>query len=92
MILLFLRMHDPAVYEDAESATLKSKLILPPGPNNPVGDMWIGLSLKGYGMHGTPWPEDIGKTESHGCFRLTNWDARRLATVIKIGTTVYIAE
>jgi lipoprotein-anchoring transpeptidase ErfK/SrfK len=66
--------------------------MIPPGPNNPVGDMWIGLDLKGYGIHGTPWPEDIGKTESHGCFRLANWDAVRLAKMLSIGTPVFIEE
>lgn len=84
---------DPAVFSDVpEAATIKSKLIISPGPNNPVGDMWIGLSLKGYGIHGTPWPEDIGKTESHGCFRLANWDARRLGTMIRIAMPVHIEE
>ncbi len=84
---------DPAIFPDVpEAATLKTKLMIPPGPNNPVGMMWIGLSLKGYGIHGTPWPEDIGKTESHGCFRLTNWDALRLAGMLKIGTPVVVVE
>lgn len=84
---------DPAVFpEIPEAATIKSKLMIPPGPNNPVGEMWIGLDRPGYGLHGTPWPEDIGKTSSHGCFRLTNWDARRLATVLKIGTPVLVKE
>ena len=64
------------------------KLIIPPGPRNPVGMCWIGLGLPGYGMHGTPWPELIGKTGSHGCFRMTNWDARRLAKMVKVGQTV----
>lgn len=81
---------DPTLFEDPEARTLKSKLIIPPGPNNPVGDMWIGLNLKGYGIHGTPNPEDIGKTESHGCFRLTNWDVVRLANMLKIGTPVSV--
>lgn len=66
------------------------KLIIPPGPNNPVGSAWIGLSKAGYGIHGTPFPEDIGKTESHGCFRLANWNADRLARMIEIGTPVEI--
>jgi lipoprotein-anchoring transpeptidase ErfK/SrfK len=50
-----------------------------PGPNNPVGVVWIGLSSEGYGIHGTPEPGKISKTESHGCVRLTNWDALQLA-------------
>lgn len=63
-------------------------LIIPPGPRNPVGLCWIGLSLPGYGIHGTPAPEMIGKTGSHGCFRLTNWDALRLGKMVKPGTPV----
>jgi peptidoglycan hydrolase-like protein with peptidoglycan-binding domain len=66
------------------------KLILAPGPNNPVGTAWIGLSKTGYGLHGTPHPEDIGKTESHGCFRLANWNAERLARMVEIGTPVEV--
>jgi lipoprotein-anchoring transpeptidase ErfK/SrfK len=63
-------------------------LTIPPGPRNPVGVIWIGLDLPGYGMHGNPKPELIGKTGSHGCFRLTNWDAVRLYPFVKIGTPV----
>jgi lipoprotein-anchoring transpeptidase ErfK/SrfK len=68
------------------------KLIVPSGPNNPVGTAWIGLSRAGYGMHGTPHPEQIGKTFSHGCFRLANWNANRLAQMVVIGTPVEVAE
>jgi lipoprotein-anchoring transpeptidase ErfK/SrfK len=86
-------LFDPIVFPEVpEAATMKSKLMIPPGPNNPVGEMWIGLNLKGYGIHGTPFPEDIGKTESHGCFRLTNWDAKRLGTMLRIGTPIHITE
>ncbi|MBN1492075.1 MAG: murein L,D-transpeptidase [Phycisphaerae bacterium] len=63
-------------------------LEIPPGPRNPVGVRWIGLSLPGVGMHGTPTPEMIGKTGSHGCIRLTNWDAVRLAKMVRPGTPV----
>ena len=66
------------------------KLRIPPGPNNPVGVAWIGLSKAGYGIHGTPFPEDIGKTESHGCFRLANWNAERLARMVEAGTPVEV--
>ena len=66
------------------------KLIVPAGPNNPVGDAWIGLSRSGYGIHGTPHPDQIGKTFSHGCFRLANWNATRLAQMVIIGTPVEI--
>lgn len=62
-------------------------LILPPGPNNPVGGTWIDLGKNGYGIHGTPDPADIGKTASHGCVRLTNWDAAELAKAVQPGTT-----
>jgi lipoprotein-anchoring transpeptidase ErfK/SrfK len=82
---------DPAVFaESPESKTITSKLILPPGPNNPVGVYWIGLDRTGYGIHGTPKPEDIGKTESHGCFRLANWNVEALAKLLEIGTPVVI--
>lgn len=63
-------------------------LIIKPGPRNPVGVVWIGLDLPGYGIHGNPKPELIGKTGSHGCFRLTNWDALKLVNVVKVGMTV----
>src|SRR5262249_43537136 len=59
-----------------------------PGPNNPVGLVWIGLSAEGYGIHGTPDPSKISKAESHGCIRLTNWDALQLAAALARGTPV----
>ena len=62
-------------------------VILPPGPNNPVGGTWIDLTKDGYGIHGTPEPATIGKTSSHGCVRLTNWDAAALAEAVEPGTT-----
>ncbi|MDB6021125.1 MAG: hypothetical protein JWQ04_982 [Pedosphaera sp.] len=84
---------DPDVFpESPEAHELKRKLILPPGPNNPVGVAWIGLDRPGYGIHGTPRPEDIGRTESHGCFRLANWNAEFLLRLITIGTPVYVVE
>lgn len=61
---------------------------LPPGPNSPVGVVWIDLSKEHYGIHGTPAPETIGSAESHGCVRLTNWDAARLAQMVSPGTKV----
>lgn len=78
---------DPAGWPEVKEP-VPGKLAIPPGPKNPVGRCWIGLSLPGYGMHGTPNPELIGKTGSHGCFRLTNWDALRLAKLVKVGTPV----
>jgi len=82
---------DPAVFpESAEARELGRKLILPPGPNNPVGLAWIGLDLPGYGIHGTPEPEKVGRTESHGCFRLANWDALALLSVVRVGLPVVV--
>ncbi len=84
---------DPAIFpESPEAQQLKHKLILPPGPNNPVGVAWLGLDRPGYGIHGTPRPEDVGRTESHGCFRLANWNAEYLLRLITIGTPVYVVE
>ena len=82
---------DPALFaEDPEAQTMTGKLVIPAGPNNPVGVAWISLNLSGYGMHGTPHPEDIGKTESHGCFRLANWNAEKLLRMIRIGMSVRV--
>lgn len=64
------------------------KLTIAAGPNNPVGSTWIDLSKEGYGIHGTPEPRLIGKTSSHGCVRLTNWDAEELARAVSKGTKV----
>ena len=63
-----------------------------PGPNNPVGSQWIGLSEQGYGIHGTPNPSKVSKSESNGCVRLTNWDADRLAKLLKKGAEVAFIE
>jgi peptidoglycan hydrolase-like protein with peptidoglycan-binding domain len=76
--------------ESAEARQLKTKLKLQPGPNNPVGTAWIGLNLPGYGIHGTPKPEDVGRTESHGCFRLANWNAEYLLQLVSVGTPVKV--
>jgi lipoprotein-anchoring transpeptidase ErfK/SrfK len=82
---------DPAVFpESVEGQELGRRLIIPPGPNNPVGVAWIGLDRPGYGMHGTPDPEKVGRTESHGCFRLANWDAAALLALVKVGTPVVV--
>ena len=64
--------------------------MLPPGPRNPVGVMWIALNKKGIGIHGTNDPGSIGRAASHGCIRLANWDVVRLATKIKAGDNVSI--
>ncbi len=84
---------DPAVFpESPEARQLTGKFILPPGPNNPVGVAWIGLDRPGYGIHGTPSPEQVGRTESHGCFRLANWNAEYLLRMVTVGTPVYVVE
>ncbi len=64
------------------------KLHIPPGPNNPVGVVWIALTAPDYGIHGTPDPRLVGKTASHGCVRLTNWDAEELSKAVKFGVPV----
>ena len=82
---------NPEVFPESEEArSLGRKLILPPGPNNPVGLAWIGLDLPGYGIHGTPKPEQIGRTESHGCFRLANWDALTFLDLVWTGLPVVV--
>jgi len=82
---------DPAVFpESPEARAVGRKLIIPPGPNNPVGVVWIGLDRPGYGIHGTPAPEQVGRTESHGCFRLANWNADYLARLVWIGMPVLV--
>jgi lipoprotein-anchoring transpeptidase ErfK/SrfK len=82
---------DPEIFpESPEAQTAGQKLILPPGPNNPVGVVWIGLDRPGYGIHGTPAPEEVGRSESHGCFRLANWNASYLANLVWVGMTVIV--
>lgn len=82
---------DPANFPTSPEAQANSgKLILPPGPNNPVGTTWLSLSQEGFGIHGTPDPEKIGRTTSLGCFRLSNWNAQRLAKMVRVGTPVMV--
>lgn len=82
---------DPDLFpESIELQDIGHKLVLPPGPKNPVGVAWIGLDRPGYGMHGTPSPEQVGRTESHGCFRLANWDAAYLSQIVSVGMPVYV--
>ncbi len=82
---------DPEVFpESAEARELGRVLMIPPGPNNPVGTAWIGLNKPGYGIHGTPRPEEVGRTESHGCFRLANWNAEYLIQLVSVGTPVFV--
>ena len=76
--------YNPALFWDAKKGDTKA--MLPPGPNGPVGVVWLDLSKEHYGIHGTPEPQNIGRTASHGCVRMTNWDAARLAMMVKPGT------
>jgi lipoprotein-anchoring transpeptidase ErfK/SrfK len=64
------------------------KMELPPGPNNPIGNMWLGLSKPHWGIHGTANPSNVGHSETNGCIHLTNWDAERLSTLVKAGFKV----
>lgn len=82
--------YNPKLFWDARPGD--SKATIPPGPNNPVGVVWIDLSIDHYGIHGTPEPGKIGKTQSHGCIRLTNWDAARVADAVGPGTPVVLQE
>jgi lipoprotein-anchoring transpeptidase ErfK/SrfK len=82
--------YNPDLFWDAKGDHAKAKI--PPGPNNPVGTVWIDLSKEHYGIHGTPVPSTIGKTESHGCIRVTNWDALELADMVKPGTPAVLQE
>ena len=78
------------LFWDASEKDAKAQIN--PGPNNPVGMVWVGLSKEHYGIHGTPEPSTIGKTQSHGCIRLTNWDATELASRVKAGMTASLRE
>ena len=84
--------HNPTYTYDPEfkfkGIKADEKLRIAPGPNNPVGLVWIALDQKTYGIHGTSEPSRIGKTESHGCVRLTNWDALALAKLVRKGMPV----
>lgn len=82
--------YNPEVnFQQAENT---EKLTIPAGPNGPVGSTWIDLTEPTYGIHGTPEPAQISKTSSHGCIRLTNWDAAELAKLVKPGVTVTFVE
>ncbi|MDX8480703.1 L,D-transpeptidase [Mesorhizobium sp. VK24D] len=85
-------VHNPTYHYDPKFAfkgvKAKRPFTIAAGPNNPVGSVWIDLSIESYGIHGTPDPGKIGTTFSHGCIRLTNWDAEDLAAMVKPGTKV----
>lgn len=82
--------YNPDLFWDAEPS--HAKATIPPGPNGPVGVVWIDISKPHYGIHGTPEPGSVGHTTSHGCVRLTNWDALRLAAMVGKGTKVEFVE
>jgi lipoprotein-anchoring transpeptidase ErfK/SrfK len=82
--------YNPKLFWDAKATD--EKATIPAGPNNPVGLVWVDLSKEHYGIHGTPEPKTIGKTTSHGCVRLTNWDAVTVSQLVKTGTPVHFTE
>jgi lipoprotein-anchoring transpeptidase ErfK/SrfK len=82
--------YNPLLFWNANPADQKAKI--EPGPRNPVGVVWIDLSKEHYGIHGTPAPGKVGHAESHGCIRLTNWDASELSHMVKFGTPASLKE
>ena len=78
--------YNPDLFWDADPSHSKAKIA--PGPNNPVGVVWIDISKPHYGIHGTPEPSTVGHVQSHGCVRMTNWDVRRVAEWAKPGMLV----
>jgi len=82
--------YNPNLFWDADDANAKVKI--PPGPNGPVGVVWIGISKPHYGLHGASDPGLIGRTHSDGCIRMTNWDALELARLVGVGTPVIMQE
>lgn len=82
--------YNPDLFWDADPAHAKAKI--PAGPNGPVGAIWIDLTKEHYGIHGTPEPQTVGHTASHGCVRLTNWDAATLASLVSKGSKVLFVE
>ena len=82
--------YNPKLFWDADPAHAKAKIAA--GPNNPVGVVWIDLSKPHYGIHGTPVPANIGKTESHGCIRMTNWSVTLVASAVSPGMVATLRE
>jgi lipoprotein-anchoring transpeptidase ErfK/SrfK len=78
--------YNPKLFWDAKPTDTRARIA--PGPNNPVGVVWIDIDVDHYGLHGSPEPSRVGHAASHGCVRLTNWDAARLASLVKVGTPV----
>ena len=82
--------YNPDLFWDADPAHAKAKI--PAGPNGPVGVVWVDITKEHYGLHGTPEPQTVGHTASHGCVRLTNWDAMTLASLVSKGSKVLFVE
>jgi len=82
--------YNPALFWDGDQANAEVKIA--PGPNNPVGVVWMGINVPHYGIHGTPEAGEIGHSASHGCVRMTNWDASRVADLVRDGTPVVFEE
>ena len=82
--------YDPKLMWDAKAHHEKTKIA--PGPNNPVGVVWFGLTKPHYGIHGTPEPSKIGRVETHGCVHLTNWDALKLSSMASAGLTLTVKD
>lgn len=82
--------YNPKLFWDAKPKSQKARI--PAGPNNPVGVVWVDLSKEHYGIHGTPEPSKIGKTESHGCIRLSNWNAIEFAAAVSPGMAAKLQE
>jgi len=82
--------YNPDLFWDADPASVKVKIAA--GPNNPVGVVWMGINVPHYGIHGTPKAGEIGHSQSHGCVRMANWDASRVADLVKDGTPVVFEE
>lgn len=82
--------YDPALIWDAKRTY--EKVQIPPGPNSPIGVLWIGLTKPHDGIHGTPHPARVGRGETHGCLHLTNWDVRKLAAIVSVGMAVNVRD
>jgi lipoprotein-anchoring transpeptidase ErfK/SrfK len=82
--------YDPTLIREARASDVKTEI--QPGPNNPVGNMWLGLSKPHWGIHGTPNPSRIGRAKTNGCVHMTNWDAQRLSSLAKPGFVVDVRQ
>jgi len=82
--------YDPAILKKAPAGA--TKVDIPAGPNNPIGNVWMGLSKPHWGIHGTPSPSKVGREETNGCLHLTNWDAQKLATLVSPGFVMEVRD